>query len=123
MNERRKACRYDLALPMTILTSIGNALMSLYGETLDISTRGVCFTVGTELTVGTKVALTMTVPTGLVGGMEVFILAIGHVVRVEKPQLDGSQNVAAAIRRYECFRDGISDNSAQLLSTLAGTFA
>jgi hypothetical protein len=121
MKERRKARRYGLTLSMTIQASIDNGLTSLYGKTLDISTRGVCFTVGTELNVGTKLGLIITVPPGLVGGMELFILAVGQVARVERPRENGVQNVrvAAAIRRYECFHGGLSDNPSRLLSSLA----
>ena len=93
--------------------------MSLHSETFDISTRGVYFTVGNELKVGMKLGLTMTVPTALAGGMQVFILAVGKVVRVEKRQEDGFQSVGiAALRRYQYFRNGLSDNSVQRLSFL-----
>ena len=119
MKERRKARRYSLCLPVTIRASIDNVPMSLHGETLDISTRGVYFTVGNELKVGMKLGLTMTVPTALAGGMQVFILAVGKVVRVEKRQEDGFQSVGiAALRRYQYFRNGLSDNSVQRLSFL-----
>lgn len=49
MKERRKAHRYGLCLPVTIRASIDSDPMSLRGQTLDISTRGVYFTVGNEL--------------------------------------------------------------------------
>jgi c-di-GMP-binding flagellar brake protein YcgR len=115
MKERRKARRYSLCLPVTIRASIDTDPMSLHGETLDISTRGVYFTVGNELKLGMKLGLTMTVPTALAGGMQVFILAVGKVVRVEKRREDGVQSVciAAAVRRYEYFRKGLSDNSVE----------
>jgi c-di-GMP-binding flagellar brake protein YcgR len=125
MRERRKARRYHLALPMAIRAPIDNGLTPLYGETLDISTRGMYFTVDTELTVGMKLGLTLTAPTGPADGTRVFILAVGQVVRVEKRQKEGVQNVgsAAAIRRYEYFREGISDNSADWPSSLVRRFA
>jgi c-di-GMP-binding flagellar brake protein YcgR len=124
MMERRKARRYGLCLPVTIRASIGNDPMSLQGETLDISTRGVYFTVGNELEVGMKLGLSMTVPMGLAGGMQVFLLAVGKVVRVEKHREDGVQSVCiAALRRYEWFRNGLSDNSVQRLSSLVRSLA
>jgi hypothetical protein len=61
MKERRKAHRYGLCLPVNIRAPIDNDPMSLHGETLDISTRGVYFTVANELKVGMKLGLTMTV--------------------------------------------------------------
>jgi c-di-GMP-binding flagellar brake protein YcgR len=121
MNERRKARRYNLTLPLTIQASIDNDLTSLYGETLDISTRGVYFNVGMELKVGMKLGFSMRVETGRSQSSQVFILALGRVVRVEKRLDNDAQSfgVAAAIRRFEYFREGIPDNSAQWLSSLA----
>jgi hypothetical protein len=72
-----------------------------------------------------KLGLTMTVPTALAGGMQVFILAVGKVVRVEKRREDGVQSVciAAALRRCEYFRNGLSDTSVQRLSSLLRSLA
>ncbi len=127
MRERRKARRYELLLPMTIGASIKNKVSSCYGKTLDISTRGVYFILDSDLEAGTKLGLRIRLPTGRADGAEVFILAVGTVVRVETHQGDDVRNVrvAAAIRRYEYsyFLNGISDNSAQWLSSPARRFA
>ena len=120
MKERRKARRYDVALPMDIRASVDNDHASLRGETIDISTQGICFTACNDLKVGANLALRMRLSTDLVGGMEVFILAIGRVVRVEKSSGDIAQTVraAAAIKSYKYFRNRVSDNSAQVPSFL-----
>ncbi len=72
-----------------------------------------------------KLGLTITLLKGPIDGTQVFILAIGTVVRVEKRREDGIQNVgvAAAIWRNEYFLDGIFDNSPQWLSSLARRLA
>ena len=63
MKERRKARRYDLALPVTIQAAIDNEPMCLHGQTLDMSTRGVYIRMGNyELRVGMKLGLAMKVP-------------------------------------------------------------
>ncbi len=125
MRERRRTRRYDLVLPMTIEASIGNPPSSCNAKTLDISTRGVYFVLESDLEVGKKLGLTIKLPTGPPDGMEVFLLAIGTVVRVEKRSENGVQSVrvAAAIRRYEYFLNGIPNNSAQWRSSLARRFA
>jgi hypothetical protein len=125
MRERRRTRRYDLVLPMTIEASIGNPPASGNAKTLDISTRGVYFVLESDLEVGKKLGLTIKLPTGPPDGMEVFLLAIGTVVRVEKRSENGVQSVrvAAAIRRYEYFLNGIPNNFAQWRSSLALRFA
>ena len=49
----------------------------------------------------------MTLPAEVTGGTEVFIRAIGKVVRVEKGPEDGDRRmgVAALIQRYEIVRN------------------
>ncbi len=124
MRERRKARRYELQLPMTIEASIKNKPSSCNGKTLDISTCGVYFVVDRDLEVGMKLGLTIGLPTDHADGSEVLILATGTVVRVEKRHQDGVQNVGvAASISYEYFLNGIPDNSAQWLSSLARRFA
>lgn len=125
MSERRKARRYNVALPMNIRASVDNDLAPVHGETIDISTHGVLFAVCNDLRVGTALTLHISVPAELVGGTEMRILAIGRVVRVEKPGEDGAQNVraAAAIKKYKYFRNRITNNSAQSLTPLGRNFA
>ena len=52
--------------------------------------------------------------------MAVYLVAIWEVVRVEALWRNGVQVVRAAttIHRYECYREGPSDNSGRLLSSL-----
>jgi hypothetical protein len=107
MRERRTARRYDLRLPMTIEASTENKLASCNGKTLDISTRGLYFVLDSDLQVGRKLGLAIRLPTGRADGGEVFILAIGKVVRVEKRRENGIQSVrvAAVVSRYAYFCD------------------
>jgi c-di-GMP-binding flagellar brake protein YcgR len=125
MRERRKARRYKLLLPMTIEVSIKNRPSPCNGKTLDLSTCGVYFVLDSNLEVGMKLGLTIRLPTGPKGGMEVFVLAIGTVVRVEKLSEKGERSVrvAGAVSRYEYFLNGKSDNSAHWVSSLARRFA
>ena len=83
MTERRTARRYDLSLPVMIRVPIEKEISSRNGKTRDISTRGVYFLVDNNLNAGAELDLTMTLPAEVTGGTEVFIRAIGKVVRVE----------------------------------------
>jgi hypothetical protein len=105
MTDRRTARRYDLSLPVLIRLPVERDARS--GKTRDISTRGVYFVIEDRFTAGTELDLTMTLPAEVTGGTEVFIRAIGKVVRVEKgPGNDDHQvGVAALIQRYEIVRN------------------
>jgi c-di-GMP-binding flagellar brake protein YcgR len=110
MTERRTARRYDLSLPVMIRMPIEQEVSSRTGKTRDISTRGVYFLVDNNLSAGTELDLTMTLPAEVTGGSEVFIRAIGKVVRVENRPETGDQRVgvAAVIERYEIIRSDLS---------------
>jgi hypothetical protein len=84
--------------------SIERKATSHRGQTRDISTAGVYFILGSDLTDGVALDLTMTIPAEVSGGTEVFIRAIGIVARVDS--INGSQpvGVAAVIRRYTVLR-------------------
>lgn len=104
MTDRRTARRYDLSLPVLIRVPVERDARD--GKTRDISTRGVYFIVENNLTAGAELDLTMTLPAEVTGGTEVFIRAIGKVVRVEKTAgSDGRHGVAALIQRYEIVRN------------------
>jgi hypothetical protein len=106
MTERRTARRYDLSLPVIIRVPIDREPVSRSGKTRDISTHGVYLLVDSELSPGAELDLTMTLPAEVTGGTEVFIRAIGKVVRVEKTAESASDRlgVAAVIERYEIVR-------------------
>jgi c-di-GMP-binding flagellar brake protein YcgR len=110
MTERRTARRYDLSLPVMIRMPIEQEVSSRTGKTRDISTRGVYFLVDNNLSAGAELDLTMTLPAEVTGGTEVFIRAIGKVVRVENRPETGDQRVgvAAVIERYEIIRNDLS---------------
>lgn len=106
MSERRTARRYDLALPVIIRMPVDKATTSRNGKTRDISTRGLYFTIDQELGAGAELDITLTLPSEVTRGSEVFIRAMGKVVRVDKAAENSSSRVgiAAVIERYEIIR-------------------
>lgn len=106
MTERRTARRYDLSLPVIIRVPVNEETSSRNGKTRDISTRGVYFTIDEELGPGAELDITLTLPAEVTRGSEVFIRAMGKVVRVDKTPEQGASRigVAAVIERYEIIR-------------------
>lgn len=106
MTERRMARRYDLSLPVNIRMPVNRDPRSHSGQTRDISTRGVYFTLQNDLLPGTEVDFTLTLPAEITRGTEVFVRAHGRVVRVDKRTDDNHQSVgvAAVIERYDIIR-------------------
>jgi PilZ domain len=106
MTERRSARRYDLSLPVSIRLPIQNEAVSGNGKTGNISTRGVYFTTGNRLSAGTQLDLTMTLSAKVTGGSQVFIRAVGQVVRVDQRFDNGGRlvGVAAVIEQHEIIR-------------------
>lgn len=107
MTERRLARRYDLALPVIVQLAV-NREASQNGQTRDISTRGVYFTLQKELAPGTELDFTLTLPAEITQGTEVFVRAHGRVVRVDRDKEPENPTtnvgVAAVIERYDIIR-------------------
>jgi hypothetical protein len=106
MTERRMARRYDLSLPVNVRLPISREPRSHNGQTRDISTRGVYFTMQNELAPGTELDFTLTLPAEITRGTEVFVRAHGRVIRVDKRTDDAHETigVAAVIERYDIIR-------------------
>jgi len=106
MTERRTARRYDLSLPIIIRIPTERELDTQQGKTRDVSTRGLYFVVQQNLEAGSELDITMTLPAEITHGTEVFVRALGKVVRVERRIEDGNtrMGVAAVIERYDIIR-------------------
>ena len=92
MTERRLARRYDLSLPVNIRMPINREPRSHSGQTRDISTRGVYFTVTDDLAPGSELDFTLTLPAEITRGSEVFVRAHGRVIRVDKRSDDDHES-------------------------------
>jgi hypothetical protein len=106
MTERRTARRYDLSLPIIIRIPTERELDTQQGKTRDVSTRGLYFVVEQNLEAGSELDITLTLPAEITHGTEVFVRALGKVVRVERRMEDGNtrMGVAAVIERYDIIR-------------------
>ena len=106
MTERRTTRRYDLSLPVIIRVPTERALDKQQGKTRDISTRGLYFVVEQNLDAGSELDITLTLPAEITHGTEVFVRALGKVIRVEDRSEGGDNRmgVAAVIERYDIIR-------------------
>ena len=106
MTERRTARRYDLTLPITIRFSADNIVNHQDGKTRDVSTRGLYFVVPQQMEAGSELDIKLTLPAEVTHGGDVFVRALGKVVRVEPRLEDGEPRlgVAAVIERYDIIR-------------------
>ena len=106
MTERRLARRYDLSLPVNIRMPINREPRTHSGQTRDISTRGVYFTMRDGLATGAELDFTLTLPSEITRGAEVFVRAHGRVIRVDRHSDDDHETVgvAAVIERYDIVR-------------------
>src|SRR6267378_3211358 len=99
MTERRSTRRYDLSLPIIIRMPAELKIDAQCSKTLDISTRGLYFVVDHNLESGSQLEITR--------GSDVFVRALGKVIRVERRIEDGNSRmgVAAVIERYDIMRE------------------
>lgn len=106
MSERRNARRYDLSLPVIVRIPTERASGNQNGKTRDISTRGLYFVIDQDLEAGSELDITLTLPAEVTHSAEVFVRAMGKVVRVEQRGEDGElrMGVAAVIERYDIMR-------------------
>ncbi|HYL61467.1 MAG TPA: PilZ domain-containing protein [Candidatus Methylomirabilis sp.] len=106
MAERRTSRRYDLSLPVIIRVPLERQNDSQEGKTRDVSPRGLYFVIEQDMEPGSELDITLTLPAELTHGTEVFVRALGKVVRVERRNEDGSarMGVAAVIERYDIIR-------------------
>jgi c-di-GMP-binding flagellar brake protein YcgR len=106
MSERRTARRYDLSLPVAVRIPMQRVAEIQNGKTRDISARGLYFVLDRELTAGSELDITLTLPAEVTKGGEVFVRALGKVVRVEEHREEETVRlgVAAVIERYDIIR-------------------
>jgi len=104
--ERRTTRRYDLSLPILIRGTAEKKPDSQTGKTRDVSTRGLYFVIDQNFEAGSELDLTLTLPPEVTRGAEVFVRAMGRVIRTEARMEDGEEcmGIAAVIERYDIVR-------------------
>jgi len=97
--DRREARRFNMTLPMRILSLDSNS-RELKAFTRDVSYRGLYFLAETQVKVGAAIEFIITLPEQVTRSGDVNIRCHGLVVRTESTQ-NGKTGIAAKIERYE----------------------
>ena len=98
MEEQRRAQRFELKLPLEVLSrSVQPGAQA--GETRNVSSGGVLFRANAALTLGENVEYVITFPTPPEAKLDVRLRCVGKVVRFSP-----DAEVAATLERYEFIR-------------------
>jgi hypothetical protein len=97
--EQRDTRRLSLQLPLMVKLSVGT-VATVASQTKDISARGIFFYLRSEVSQGSPIEFTLTLPTEITCTENIRVHCSGKVVRVDRSK--GSQvGIAAAIDQYE----------------------
>lgn len=97
--EQRNTRRFALKLPMTVRMDTGGG-STLDSQTKDVSARGVFFYLNSDVSAGSPIEFTLTLPPEITLTESIRVRCTGKVVRVD--QGEGNQvGIAAAIDQYD----------------------
>jgi len=102
-DERRRARRFDLSLPVTLLAAEETTGDKQTVRTKDISSTGMFIEFDENVQIGTKIELIVDLPQEITQAGTVRLSCTGRVVRIDrtKPSRPG---VAVSIERYQFMR-------------------
>ncbi len=95
--DKRATRRFALRLPVTVRD--GDEEHS--AQTRDVSARGICFYVESNIQTGSAIDFTLTLPPEITLTESIRVRCKGRVVRVEGGNAGGKLAVAAVIEEYE----------------------
>jgi hypothetical protein len=96
--ERRTMRRFDMRLPAIVRVEGSD---EVHTETQNVSARGVFFYLEHNVSAGTKLEVTLTLPPHVTLTEAVRVRFSAHVIRTEKPPSSARVGVAAMIENYE----------------------
>lgn len=108
--ERRAMRRFDIRLPALVKLS-GNGFREVLTEIQNVSARGVFFYLDRPVTLGSKVEITLTLPSHITLTEAVRVRFRASVLRVEANSGMARMGVAALIEEYEFLRSLTSQKS------------
>ncbi|PYX85380.1 MAG: hypothetical protein DMG70_03765 [Acidobacteria bacterium] len=100
VEEKRAMRRFDLRLPALVKLT-GEGFQELLTETQNVSARGVFFYIDRRVAQGSKVEVTLTLPSHVTLTEAVRVRFTARVIRVESPLPVSRVGIAALIEEYE----------------------
>lgn len=97
--EKRAARRFALRVPVTVHRNGSGAAEA--AQIRDVSARGICFYVDSNVAQGSPIGFTLTLPPEITLTESIRVQCKGRVVRVENTNPPGKVTVAAVIEEYE----------------------
>jgi hypothetical protein len=98
-SDQRNTRRFPLTLPMTVKLETGE-VETVASQTRDVSARGVFFYLNADISAGSPIEFTLTLPPEITLTESIRVKCTGKVVRVD--QAEGNQvGIAAAIDQYD----------------------
>jgi hypothetical protein len=98
--EKRATRRFALRLPVSV-NFTDNGTQEKTAQTRDVSARGICFYVDSQIEAGSVIEFTLTLPPEITLTESIRVRCKGKVVRVDQATPDGKVAVAAVIDEYE----------------------
>lgn len=98
--EKRAMRRFDLRLPALVKLT-GEGFQELLTETQNVSSRGIFFYIDRPVAQGSKIEVTLTLPSHVTLTEAVRVRFTVRVIRVESPLPVSRVGVAALIEQYE----------------------
>ncbi len=114
VQERRAMRRFDMHLPALVKLT-GEGFQEVLTETQNVSARGVFFYIDRPVAQGSKIEVTLTLPSHVTLADSVRVRFTARVLRQESPLPGSRMGVAALIEEYEFLR---SPQSEQFLDGL-----
>lgn len=97
--ERRNHRRFNLNLPLHV--RLAKQSLEEDTSTVDISARGVHFSVSGGFEAGAEIECVVTLPPEICQGSKIRVRCLGRIVRVVGRGPEGRLSIAAAIEKYE----------------------
>ena len=101
--DKRATRRFALRLPVRV--RYGENGQERETQTRDVSARGVCFYLDSEIQAGSSIDFTLTLPPEITLTESIRVRCRGRVLRVEGGTTNGKMAVAAVIDEYEFLAD------------------